>query len=96
MSCLNEFYIKYYLVKKFIHYEIISHQVVRNSHFEIVEGGKSWLGTFGKHLKPHNYKRLRSGQKVNHYPGCFVLGRKDRLWRTISRFIAKFGHAGIV
>jgi len=68
-------------------------KVVRNSHFEIVEGGKSWLGTFGKHLKPHNYKRLRSGQKVNHYPGCFVLGRKDRLWRTISRFIAKFGHA---
>jgi len=67
-------------------------KIVRHSHFDLVESGKSWLGLFGKHLKGHNYKKLKTGQKVNHFPGCFVIGRKDRLWRTISRFIAKFGH----
>lgn len=67
-------------------------KILRHSHFDLVETGKTWLGLFGKHLKGHNYKKLRTGQKVNHFPGCFVIGRKDRLWRTISRFIAKFGH----
>lgn len=67
-------------------------RIIRHSHFELVETGKAWLGLMGKHLKGHNYKKLKSGQKVNHFPGCFVIGRKDRLWRTISRFIAKFGH----
>ena len=67
-------------------------KIIRHSHFDIVDSGKSWLGMFGKHLNGKNYKKLRSGQQVNHFPGCFVIGRKDRLWRTISKFIAKFGH----
>jgi len=68
-------------------------KLLNNSHFEIIESGKSWIGYFGKHLKGQNYRKMKQGQKVNHFPGCFVLGRKDRLWRTISRFIAKFGHS---
>merc|ERR1712159_892935 len=55
-------------------------KLLSNSHFEMVESGKSWIGYFGKHLKGQNYRKMRTGQKVNHFPGCFVLGRKDRLW----------------
>jgi len=68
-------------------------KLLSSSHFEIIDSGKSWIGYFGKHLKGQNYRKMKQGQKVNHFPGCFVLGRKDRLWRTISRFIAKFGHS---
>lgn len=67
-------------------------RVLRNSKFELVENGKSWIGYWGKHLKAGNYAKLKSMQKVNHFPGCFTIGRKDRLWRTLSTQIARFGH----
>ena len=51
-------------------------KLLSNSHFEIIESGKSWIGYFGKHLKGQNYRKMKQGQKVNHFPGCFVLGRK--------------------
>jgi len=68
-------------------------KILANSHIDLVDSGRGWIGYFGKHLKGQNYRKMRQGQKVNHFPGCFVLGRKDRLWRTISRYIAKFGHS---
>ena len=69
-------------------------RVLRNSKFELIENGKSWIGYWGKHLKAGNYAKLKSMQKVNHFPGCFTIGRKDRLWRTLSTQIARFGHGG--
>jgi len=29
--------------------------------------------------------------QFNHFPGSFQLGRKDRLWRNLSRLLAQFG-----
>ena len=57
-------------------------KLLSNSHFEIIESGKSWIGYFGKHLKGQNYRKMKQGQKVNHFPGCFVLGRKGELSLT--------------
>jgi len=34
---------------------------------------------------------LKDFQKLNHLPGTFQIGRKDRLWRNIHRFMTKFG-----
>ena len=31
------------------------------------------------------------GIQFNHFPGSFQLGRKDRLWRNLSRLLAQFG-----
>lgn len=50
-----------------------------------------WLGTWGKHMKSPMFKNLRETQKLNHFPGTFQLGRKDRLWRNFQRMIKKFG-----
>jgi len=30
-------------------------------------------------------------QKINHFPGSEHLGRKDLMWRNISKMIRKFG-----
>ncbi|XP_037962826.2 tubulin monoglutamylase TTLL4 isoform X2 [Plutella xylostella] len=50
-----------------------------------------WLGTWGKHMKAHMFHGMQDQQKLNHFPGTFQLGRKDRLWRNIQRLVAKFG-----
>ena len=60
-------------------------KLLNNSHFEIIESGKSWIGYFGKHLKGQNYRKMKQGQKVNHFPGCFVLGRKGESSKNPSK-----------
>ncbi|KAJ8946805.1 hypothetical protein NQ314_008789 [Rhamnusium bicolor] len=44
-----------------------------------------WLGTWGKHMKSPLFKTLKETQKLNHFPGTFQLGRKDRLWRNFQK-----------
>ncbi|KAA3678226.1 tubulin polyglutamylase TTLL4 [Paragonimus westermani] len=51
-----------------------------------------WLGYFGNHLKPVAFRPIREFQKVNHFPGSFQLGRKDKLWSNLCRLKTQFGH----
>ncbi|CAF5124473.1 unnamed protein product, partial [Rotaria magnacalcarata] len=50
--------------------------------------GNDWLGTWSRHMKPICFKAIREYQKVNHFPGSFQIGRKDRLWRNLSHMQA--------
>lgn len=43
-------------------------------------------------MKAPMFKTLKDTQKLNHFPGTFQIGRKDRLWRHFQRLIAKFGY----
>ena len=36
-------------------------------------------------MKAQGFKSIREYQKLNHFPGTFQIGRKDRLWRNLSR-----------
>lgn len=36
-------------------------------------------------MKAQGFKSIRSYQKLNHFPGSFQIGRKDRLWRNLSK-----------
>lgn len=42
------------------------------------------MGTWGKHMKSPCFRTLRSYQKVNHIPGTFQIGRKDKIWRNLQ------------
>jgi len=42
-------------------------------------------------MKSTGFKSIKSFQKINHFPGSFQLGRKDRLWRNVSKLQAKYG-----
>ncbi|PAV63501.1 hypothetical protein WR25_07675 [Diploscapter pachys] len=61
------------------------------SHFTVVDESLFYVGYCGRHLKSAQYKSLHPYQKVNHYPGAFHIGRKDRLWMHIKRQIDRFG-----
>lgn len=47
---------------------------------------------WGRHLPPHAYGRLIAPhQKLNHFPGTWCIGRKDRLALGMARARARFG-----
>lgn len=50
-----------------------------------------WVGTWGKHMKSPCFRQLRSYQKMNHIPGTFQIGRKDRIWRNLQSKVQQFG-----
>ena len=57
--------------------------------FKIFKTTKQWIGYYGKHMKSPLFEKFQAGQNVNHFPGTFELGRKDRLFRNVNRLAAK-------
>jgi len=52
-----------------------------------------WNATWGKHMKSSLFKEVEDTQKINHFPGTFNIGRKDKLWRNYHRLMLKHGKA---
>ncbi|KAL4222570.1 Tubulin polyglutamylase ttll4 [Mactra antiquata] len=69
---------------------VVKHCLARSG-FRITKRNHDWLGCWGKHMKSPGFKALREYQKLNHFPGSFQIGRKDRLWRNLSRMQVHFG-----
>ncbi|XP_059161722.1 uncharacterized protein LOC131944866 isoform X2 [Physella acuta] len=70
---------------------IVVRSAITRIGFKISRKNSDWLGCFGKHMKSQCFKLLRDYQKLNHFPGSFNIGRKDRLWKNLSRMQAHFG-----
>merc|ERR1719189_416383 len=67
-------------------------KVVTNSRFRLMRKTCSeWGGTWGKHMKAELFKELHECQKINHLPGTFNIGRKDRLWKNYHKLRLKYG-----
>uniref|UniRef100_A0A6I8NXR2 Tubulin tyrosine ligase like 4 n=1 Tax=Ornithorhynchus anatinus TaxID=9258 RepID=A0A6I8NXR2_ORNAN len=66
-------------------------QTIGRSHFKVSKKNDDWLGCWGHHMKSPSFKTLREHQKLNHFPGSFQIGRKDRLWRNLSRMQIRHG-----
>ena len=52
---------------------------------------RDWAATWGKSMKPQQFRMMKEDQKVNHFPGTFHIGRKDRLWKNYRRMMVKHG-----
>ena len=52
---------------------------------------KDWVATWGKSMKPLQFRVMREDQKVNHFPGTFHIGRKDKLWKNYRKLLLKYG-----
>jgi len=50
-----------------------------------------WSLLWSKHPTQDVLSALRPLQRTNHFPGSWHLGRKDLIWRHISRFQKRFG-----
>ncbi|XP_038646045.1 tubulin polyglutamylase TTLL4-like isoform X1 [Scyliorhinus canicula] len=70
---------------------IVVKNTIARSHFKITKRCYDWLGCWGHHMKSPLFKTLREYQKLNHFPGSFQIGRKDRLWRNLLRMQLRFG-----
>uniref|UniRef100_A0A915Q6C7 Tubulin-tyrosine ligase n=1 Tax=Setaria digitata TaxID=48799 RepID=A0A915Q6C7_9BILA len=70
---------------------IVMRQSLAASHFTIVDESNFWIGYWGRHLKSAQYRTIKPYQKVNHFPGAFHMGRKDRLWQHINEMITLWG-----
>ena len=53
--------------------------------FKVTKKNSEWLGIWGKHMKSDAFRSIKEHQKVNHFPGTFHIGRKDKLWRNFCR-----------
>ncbi|KAJ8314062.1 hypothetical protein KUTeg_008623 [Tegillarca granosa] len=69
---------------------IVKHSLARIG-FRITKRNHDWLGCWGKHMKSQAFKSIREYQKLNHFPGSFQIGRKDKLWRNLSKMQVHFG-----
>jgi len=50
-----------------------------------------WSCTWGRHMKSPQFKEVKESQKINHFPGTFNIGRKDRLWKNYHKLMLKHG-----
>ena len=67
-------------------------RIVTNSGYRLMRRTcTEWGGIWGKHMKSPQFKDVHEGQKLNHLPGTFNIGRKDRLWKNYQRLRLKFG-----
>ncbi|XP_040924828.1 tubulin polyglutamylase TTLL4 isoform X2 [Betta splendens] len=69
---------------------VVKHTIGR-SHFKVTKKSHDWLGCWGHHMKSLCFKAIGEHQKLNHFPGTFQIGRKDRLWRNLSKMQVRFG-----
>ncbi|KAL5263499.1 hypothetical protein ACHWQZ_G008763 [Mnemiopsis leidyi] len=46
---------------------------------------REWIGYWGKHMKATAFRNIHPHQKVNHFPGTFEIGRKDKLWKNLNK-----------
>ena len=65
----------------------------KRSGFRRLLKGSSFNLFWGHHLNEKALKMLLPRQAVNHFPGSFSLGRKDYLWKNLSRMQRQFGDA---
>lgn len=75
---------------------LIRETVIRSGFKLIKEKSKTrkWQGTWCKHIRSIDFQIYNlTVNKVNHFPGSFHLGRKDKLWYNLQSKAKKFGDA---
>lgn len=53
--------------------------------------GPYWNVLWSAPLKPECLRNYDQYRRINHFPGTFQLGRKDNMYRHISRMIREYG-----
>lgn len=70
------------------YHSLFFHLVDRNPK---VRTYNNWNGIWCKHLRVNEFQLVGYYQRVNHFPGSFNFGRKDRLWLNLKNKIEKYG-----
>jgi hypothetical protein len=73
--------------RKLVKFGGIANSAIRNAFAEagFQETDKSnWDILWGSFLKKEDYRNLNEGQKCNHFPGTWELGRKDSFYKRVA------------
>merc|ERR1719272_124184 len=74
-------------------YNAVINSLRQGGLYRVKSENRRWSILWSSHPPPELLKSLKPHQKTNHFPGSWHLGRKDLLWRNISRMHRRFGRS---
>ncbi len=87
----DEFKLKYKMTDSVCVYNCVL-SAFRTAGFSETEGA-NWNVLWSAPLQPETLRNFSKYQRCNHFPGTWELGRKDSLWRNMSRMKRKYGES---
>ena len=82
---------------KYLEWELTSatpwivQKTVRNTGFRLVRGSTNWCGSWSESMYSYSFKFIKYYQKVNHFPGAYEIGHKDKLCININKLVLLHG-----
>lgn len=74
-------------------YNAVINSLRQGGLYRVKSENRRWSLLWSKIPCAETLNALKVNQKTNHYPGSYHLGRKDLLWRNISRMHRRFGRS---
>lgn len=72
-------------------YNAVINTIRHGGLYRIRPDNTRWMLLWSSHPPPELLRTMKPSQKTNHFPGSWNLGRKDLLWRSLSRVQRRFG-----
>lgn len=72
-------------------YNAVINSLRQGGLYRVKSENRRWSLLWSNHPPPELLRAMKPHQKTNHYPGSWHLGRKDLLWRNVSRMHRRFG-----
>jgi hypothetical protein len=63
----------------------------KNAGFHLTDSGRDWNLLFCGFLRAEFLREVHKYQRINHFPCSYELGRKDRMWKNLSKMKRQFG-----
>lgn len=57
----------------------LTRSAFKHAGFKVTTSPKNWNASWGRQYQEKDYQRCQNWQKINHYAGAFLMGRKDNL-----------------
>lgn len=74
-------------------YNAVINSLRQGGLYRVKSENRRWSLLWSNHPPPELLRSLKPNQKTNHFPGSWHLGRKDLLWRNISKMHRRFGRS---
>jgi len=74
-------------------YNAVINSLRQGGLYRVKSENRRWSVLWSTHPNGELLKAMKCGQKTNHFPGSQNLGRKDLLWRNVSKMHRRFGRS---
>lgn len=81
-------HLKYYVNKVITN---LTRDTFRHSGFTVTTNKRMWNASWGRQYTMDEYQKCLAWQKINHFAGAFLMGRKDNLHKRMLELQARVG-----